>query len=194
MIMKLIVGLGNPGKVYSESRHNVGYSVVEALAKNFKIPLRKESKTFSWVGKGGIEGDEAILAMPVTFMNLSGLAVGALLKRYNLNLGSLLVVCDDLDLEFGRIKIKNSGSSGGHRGLKSIMDSIKSRDFARLRIGIGRPFRDMEPAEYVLSRFKKEEKKIYKEIIKKAVDCCSMWVKEDINKSMNVYNRQDKAN
>lgn len=192
--MKLIVGLGNPGKIYSDSRHNIGYSIVEALAKNFKIPLRKESKTFSWVGKGDIKGHDAILAMPVTFMNLSGLAVGALIKRYNLNLSSLLVVCDDLDLEFGRIKIKNSGSSGGHRGLKSIMDLIKSRDFARLRIGIGRPFADIEPAEYVLSRFKKEEKKIYKEIIKKAVGCCSMWVKEDINKSMNVFNRWDKPN
>jgi PTH1 family peptidyl-tRNA hydrolase len=190
--VKLIVGLGNPGKIYVNSRHNIGFSVVEALAKVYKISLKKETNTFSLSGKGRIEGQNVILSEPLTFMNLSGLAVSALLKKHKIALDNLLVVCDDLDLAFGRLKIKASGSSGGHRGLNSIMDALSSQNFCRLRIGIGRPHINTYPAEYVLSPFTREEKELAKEIIKRASHCCRVWVKKGITECMNIFNRSAK--
>ncbi|MFA5410367.1 MAG: aminoacyl-tRNA hydrolase [Candidatus Omnitrophota bacterium] len=125
--MKLIVGLGNPGQAYQGSRHNLGFSVIKSLAQSYRIILKKDSAAFSLSAKARVDSDKLILAMPLTFMNLSGIAVSALLKKYKLDLSSLLVVCDDLDLEFGRLKIRAKGSSGGQRGLQSIIDALESR-------------------------------------------------------------------
>jgi len=202
--MKLIVGLGNPGNLYVHSRHNVGFLVVRTLAQAHKILLKKEKGILSLSGKGKIEGQNIILAMPLTFMNLSGVAVGGLLKRYKINPSNLLVACDDLDLSFGRLKIKSSGSSGGHRGLKSIIESLKGDGFARLRIGIGRPAQAISSrvkvkrddkadiSAYVLSHFSKKEKPELSELIEKASDCCRVWVAKGINKSMNIFNQRSK--
>lgn len=189
--MKLVVGLGNPGDIYAGSRHNIGFFAVKALSRVNKISLKKDRDTFSLSGKGKIGAQTVILAMPLTFMNLSGIAVKALLKKHKVHLDNLLVVCDDLDLEFGRQKLKPHGSSGGHRGLNSIIESVKDASFARLRIGIGRPhIQDADPREYVLSPFNKKEKEQINKILKRAVACCQAWAQEGILKSMNIFNRK----
>lgn len=194
--MKLIVGLGNPGRLYIDSRHNIGFSVVKLLAKIYKISLKKEEGNLSLSGKVKISGQNVILAMPLTFMNLSGIAVAGLLKKYKIESGNLLVVCDDLDLEFGRLKLRPSGSSGGHRGLKAIIDSVGSQRFARLRIGIGRPpaSEDIEASEYVLSAFNRKEKAAVRQIIEKAGECCQAWVREGVTETMNIFNKRRNAN
>ncbi|MBU1090229.1 MAG: aminoacyl-tRNA hydrolase [Candidatus Omnitrophica bacterium] len=186
--MILIAGLGNPGKVYLNSRHNIGFSAVEALSKIYKIPLKRDRGTFSLSGRGKIDNKNVILAMPQTFMNLSGIALQQLLKKYKIDLTNLLIVCDDLDLEFGRLKIKPSGSTGGHRGLKSIIDAIGKDKFARLRVGIGRPVYDTEEADYVLSAFSRGEQGGLKKILQRVVLCCRSWVNEGISETMNIYN------
>jgi len=199
--MKLIVGLGNPGRIYRDSRHNIGFSLIKVLSRIYKIPLKKDKYTFSSIGKGEIEGRDLILALPLTFMNLSGMAVNALLKRYKIDLPrlagekrslkNLLVVCDDLDLGLGRIKIKSGGSSGGHRGLKSIIDSLGTEEFSRLRIGIGRPLnKNIDAAGYVLSAFTRREKEEIKEAIEEACDCCRVWVTKGVREGMNIFNRR----
>lgn len=188
--MKLIVGLGNPGAGYINSRHNIGFTVVKELAKACNIGFKKDSGTFSLSGSGKIGDEEVILAIPFTFMNLSGSAVKALFREYRLWLNELLVVCDDVDLEFGRIKIRAGGSSGGHRGVKSVIDSLESQDFALLRIGIGRPRGNTDTADYVLDRFTKEEKGESKGIIKRACECCKVWVTKGVTASMNMFNKR----
>jgi len=163
--VKLIVGLGNPGDIYAGSRHNIGFIAVKALSRLHKISLKKDNSTFSLSGKGKINGEVVILGLPLTFMNLSGITVRALLKKHKVTLDNLFVVCDDLDLEFARIKIKPHGSSGGHRGLDSIIEAVGSDRFARLRIGIGRPHQDTEASGYVLSPFSRKEKEQLEEIL-----------------------------
>jgi len=192
--MKLIVGLGNPGTNYIDSRHNIGFVVVKALAKAYRIDFKKDSGAFSLSCKAKAKDKDIILAMPFTFMNLSGSAVKVLLKKYKIELNDLLVVCDDVDLEFGRIKIRAKGTSGGQRGLKSIIGSLESQEFCRLRVGIGRPHGSSGTAEYVLSRFNKEEKRQLKDIVEKASDCCEAWVGKGITESMNIFNTRSKNN
>lgn len=191
--MKLIAGLGNPGRIYIDSRHNIGFSLIRNLSRIYKAPLKKDNHTFSLSGKGRIEGQNLILALPLTFMNLSGIAVSALLKKYRIDLKDLMVVCDDLDLEPGVMKVKASGSSGGHRGLESIIDSLGTREFCRLRIGIGRPSnKNMDAARYVLSAFTRKEKEEIKEATEEARDCLRVWVTKGIAESMNIFNRRSK--
>lgn len=187
--MKLIVGLGNPGEIYRDSRHNIGFSAVKVLAEASKNGFKKDTGTFSLVCRFKSGDQNIVLALPLTFMNLSGIAVKTLLKKYKIQLNNLLVVCDDLDLELGRIKIKPCGSSGGHRGLKSISDSVESEDFARIRIGIGRPPNtNIAVTEYVLASFTKTEQAQMKIITEKAADCCRAWITEGIDKTMTEFN------
>jgi len=186
--MKLIVGLGNPGDIYRDTRHNIGFSVIKALAKVYKISFKRESGSCSLVGRGKIEDAAVVLAMPLTFMNLSGSAVSALLKKYKVSPEDLLVVCDDLDLEFGRMRIRPLGSSGGQRGLKSIIAALNSQKFCRLRVGIGRPHPASDAADFVLSHFKRNELAEAKEIIERAGDCCQVWATRGVTESMNIFN------
>jgi len=145
-------------------------------------------------GKGKIAGENIILALPLTFMNLSGIALSALIKKYKIDLEDLLIVCDDLDLDLGVIKIRPNGSSGGHRGLSSIIASLGTEGFPRLRIGIGRPLKlDTVAADFVLSPFTKREKGEIKEIIELVCDCCRRWVTKGITESMNMFNRRNKC-
>lgn len=190
IFMKLIVGLGNPGKVYAVTRHNVGFQVVQALARDCKALLKKDKAALSLSARSKIEGEGVILAQPLTFMNLSGLAVKALLKEHKIKPENLLVVCDDLDLGFGRIKIRAGGSSAGHRGLKNIIDALATQDFCRLRIGIGRPPKGIDAAEYVLLPFSHKEKEEFKGTIEKAVSCSKLWVASGITASMNRFNKR----
>ena len=136
---KLIVGLGNPGLIYAGSRHNVGFAVLKSLAGSLKINFKRDSSVSALVAKDKLPQKDIVLALPQTYMNLSGIAVVALLKKFKINPKDLLVVCDDLDLELGKMKIRPQGSSGGQRGIASIIERLGTQDFCRLRIGIGRP-------------------------------------------------------
>lgn len=190
--MKLIVGLGNPGKAYIGSRHNIGFLVISVLSERYGIALKRE-KDFSarsLSGKGSIAGIEVILLEPLTFMNLSGSAVKSAITRNKVNIEDLLVICDDLDLEVGRIKIRKSGSSGGQRGLQSIIDSLGTNNFNRLRIGIDRPSEGVEPAEYVLSSFTRKEKTVINSVIERACDCIESWGVNGIVKTMDIFNKR----
>ncbi len=191
--MKLIVGLGNPGKDYAGSRHNIGFLVIKALAKSCKIPFKKDTATFSLNALVKIDGQNVILAMPLTFMNLSGMAVSALFKKYKIGPDNLLVVCDDLDLGLPRLRIRALGSSGGHRGLKSVIDALGTKGFSRLRIGIGRPENiNIEASEYVLSPFNREEKGQVEKAIERARQCCSIWVTKGVTEAMNIFNKRSR--
>jgi len=189
--MKLIVGLGNPGKTYTGSRHNIGFTVLTELADSLKIDFRRAWLQRAELAKGSISGEEIILAKPVTFMNLSGIAVAALLRKHGLDLKDLLVICDDLDLELGRIKIRKGGSSGGHQGLQSIIERIGTSDFSRLRVGISRPVDKEDVTDYVLSNFKTGERSQVKAAVAIASECVKSWITEkDTEKIMNTFNRR----
>jgi len=162
------------------------------LAKNWKAPLKRDHQVSALVGKIRFKGRGVLLAMPLTFMNLSGIAVAELVNKYGIDLTNLLVVCDDLDLEPGRLKIKPRGSSGGHRGLKSIIDSLETNDFSRLRIGIGKSPLGRQTSDYVLCGFAKQEKARVKEVMSKAVDCCWLWLTAGVDEAMNIFNTRSK--
>lgn len=185
---KLIVGLGNPGFIYTGSRHNIGFTVVKLLAGSLKISFKRDSSVMAQVGRGKIGQQELILALPQTFMNLSGRSVGALCKKFKVTAPDLLVVCDDLDLDPGRIRIRSNGSSGGQRGLNSIIEHLGAQDFGRLRVGIGRPKKSTDAAKYVLSGFLNSEKALMQEAKVKAADCCLSWVEKGIAETMNLFN------
>ncbi len=188
--MKLIVGLGNPGKIYEQTRHNIGQAAVKELGKRHKVILKRGLFGSSLSAKCRIKNQVCLLAMPISYMNMSGGAVKSLIKKHKVGLEDLIVVFDDLDLEPGRIKIKSGGSSGGHKGLESIIASLGTGDFCRLRIGIGRP--DNKSAvisDYVLSGFKKNEKALIAEAIAKACDAVELWVEIGAQQTMNIINR-----
>ncbi len=191
--MKLIVGLGNPGVLYLRSRHNIGFSVVKALAKNHRGAFRRERDSSGWVARVRIHAQPVILAMPATFMNLSGRCVRQLFRKHKLEREDLLVVCDTIDLEFGRMKLRPAGSSGGHRGLESIIEVLQSDGFARLKIGVGRPPQGRDASEHVLLSFDKKEKVHLEEVIKNAAACLESWVAQGISKTMNIFNRKGRT-
>lgn len=190
-MMKLIVGLGNPGAEYAGSRHNIGFDVAAALASENHISLKKDKYTSSICGSGDIGGHPVLIAMPQTYMNLSGSAVSALCRRYRVKHSDILVICDDLDLEFGRLKIRPGGSSAGHRGLKSVIDAVGSSEVARVRVGISRPGNSDDPAEYVLSPFGSLERKNLGALIDRARQCCRVWICEGVTESMNIFNKKE---
>lgn len=183
--MRLIVGLGNPGRAYAHTRHNVGFDIIDAVAKRRKVRvLGRQCRAL--VGSFEHLGDQIMLAKPQTFMNESGVAVAGLLRRYRLAPGDVLVVYDDLDLPLGRIRIRMRGSSGGHKGMSSIIHQLHSTDFPRVRIGIGR---QGEAIDHVLSRFNRKEREIMAVTIQRAADALEMILQEGIEAAMNVYNR-----
>jgi len=190
--MKLIVGLGNPGRAYAGSRHNIGFIAVDTLAKDYRVKLKRAFACRWLSAKIKLQGCDILLAEPVTYMNLSGAAVAALLKKNKVALKDLLVICDDMDLELGRLKIKSNGSSGGHHGLESIIASLGSREFSRLRIGIGRPDERCDAAEYVLTPFNRQEGKQVAKIVETACACVKAWVMEGTDKTMNLFNKKER--
>jgi PTH1 family peptidyl-tRNA hydrolase len=187
-MIKLIVGLGNPSKLYRNTRHNIGRMIVDEMAKLYRIKLKKDKELLSAFGKGRLKEVDFILAYPLVFMNLSGESVWKLMDKFKIENHNLLVVCDDLDLNLGTLKIKPQGGDGGHKGLRSIIESLKSEEFCRLRIGIGRPQDKNKVSDFVLSKFNKEERDIIKEARKKAITCCQVWLIEGINFAMNKFN------
>ncbi len=183
--MKLIVGLGNPGEAYQNTRHNIGFMVADRLARRLGISIKKR-ECFSLTGDIHLDGEKLILAKPQTYMNLSGRAVLALAEYYRVHPEELLVVCDDLDLPFGRLRLRLRGGSGGHRGLSSIIGLLGTDRFPRLRIGIGR---GEEVVSYVLGRFGSEEEPLLNEVLDAAVECIMTARKEGYDRAMNRYNR-----
>jgi PTH1 family peptidyl-tRNA hydrolase len=182
--MHLIAGLGNPGKAYARTRHNLGFMVIEALGEAHNIPIRKKQDQ-AQTGQGTIEREKVLLAKPQTYMNLSGQAIEALLRRYKLPLSQLLVLQDDLDIPFGRIKIALRGGGGGHRGMESILDYLDTREFLRLKIGIGpRPIQ-VPLEDYVLSPFTKEESPLLPGIIERAREAVELILEAGPQAAMN---------
>ncbi len=190
----MIVGLGNPGLAYTASRHNIGFQVVQSLAGTLKIKFKPDSLVPALVAKYSSSAQELVLALPQTYMNLSGIAVKALVKKFKVSTADLLIVCDDLDLALGRMKIRAQGSSGGQRGLKSIIEHLGRQDFNRLRIGIGRPKNSSreDAADYVLAGFPSSQRAQVKKIQLDAVSCCQSWLEKGIVETMNIFNLRSK--
>jgi len=169
------------------TRHNIGYMVLDSLAYKYGIEF-KDLKHKSFLGRGLITGEEVLLAKPLTYMNLSGEVVKELVNRYSISPDCLLIIHDDLDLQTGRLRLRARGGSGGHKGLISIIEKLGTREFNRLRIGIGRPSEPEEVVDYVLGRFTPEEEPVIKEVIKKAVCAAEIFITEGIEETMNRYN------
>lgn len=185
--MKLIVGLGNPGLYYAHTRHNVGFRTINKVANLTHIEI-KGKKYKSRIGQGKILDKEVILAKPMTYVNLSGEAVGLLLREFQVNLSDLLVVYDDLSLALGKVRIRKKGSAGGHNGIDSIIKVLASEEFPRIRIGIGFPPLHLPFRDYVLSRFTQEEEEIIEQAIEKASQCIICCIEKNIDVAMNKFN------
>ncbi len=193
--MKLIVGLGNPERIYAHTRHNIGFMCISHFAKTQGIPFDKKQGQ-ARTGIGEVEGNRVVLARPHTHMNLSGDSVSLLAKRFKIDLADLIVIHDDLDLPLGKIRIRHGGSSGGHKGINSIIARLGSRDFTRIRVGIGRPahFEGVKEASedeivaFVLSDFTGEEKKTIVETIPRVSEAILCLFTEGLTAAMNKYN------
>jgi PTH1 family peptidyl-tRNA hydrolase len=184
----LIVGLGNPGADYAKTRHNAGFLLVEKLAADWKCDWANERKFMARTAKSDRNGKRVLLAEPQTFMNLSGESVGALVKFYQLPPAKILVAVDDADLPFGEIRLRGNGSSGGHHGLESIESHLGTREFARLRIGIGRKDGAREITNYVLGRFEKSENELLEKILSRAAAQTDCWLTDGLPKAMSLFN------
>lgn len=183
----LIVGLGNPGREYRNTRHNIGFLAIDALAKSLNVTVGKvQSKAL--VGQGKIGSNKVILVKPQTYMNLSGQAVSGLLNFYKISAEHLIVIHDDIDLPFGTIRIRPGGGSAGQRGVKSIIEKVGSQEFARMRLGVGRPPGQMEAAAYVLQPFTKEDEEFLVNFLAKAAEAANEFVNNGLNAAMNKYN------
>lgn len=188
--MKLIAGLGNPGSDFEQTRHNIGFEVMDALSDAHHFPLDK-LKFNAQFGKGKIKGEDLILVKPLTYMNLSGEAIAPLMDFYKIPIEDVLVVYDDLDLPTGRIRLREKGSAGGHNGIKSIIQHLGTQNFKRLRIGIGRPSGRQPVVDYVLKRFDKEDQPVVDDAIKQAAEACEMWLEQPFLQVMNTFNIRD---
>lgn len=183
--MKLIAGLGNPGPAYENTRHNVGFDVIDVLATRWNIGTKAE-KFHAWYGQGEIAEQRVTLLKPTTWMNRSGQAVLAAGRFFKLELADLLVITDDMALPLGKLRFRMSGSAGGHNGLQNIVDQLGSQEWCRLRIGIGEPIGD--PAVYVTSRFVAEEMPVIAAARQRAADAVECWLKDGPAKTMNRFN------
>lgn len=184
--MKIIVGLGNPGRDYKNTRHNIGFMVLEELASRYPVE-KQESRFDAIIGHIRIGSEKVLLVKPLTYMNLSGRAVQPIMHWYKLELADLMVVYDDMDLPTACLRIRAKGGTGGHKGMASISERLASKDFARMRVGIGRP-EVGETVGWVLGRFSQEEQEEIQVVVKKAADALEKWAKMGINEAMNAYN------
>ena len=185
--MNLIVGLGNPGRVYSHNRHNTGFRCINHLAKMHDIPV-KQRQCQAQLGLGRIASRQVVLAKPRTFMNLSGKSVVSLMRRFQTTPGDIVIIHDDLDLTLGKIRLYSGGGSGGHKGVDSIITQLHSRDFLRIRIGIGRPLEGEDAVDYVLSDFTPEEETVIKNTISQVGEATVCLLSEGITAAMDRYN------
>ena len=188
--MKLVAGLGNPGRPYVGTRHNVGFEVVDLLAARHKLTFEAApaNAVFArWRRPDAV----TLLVKPLTLMNLSGEAVGALVRYYKVEIPDTLIVCDDVNLPLGRLRARASGSEGGHNGLRSIADHLGTIDYARLRVGVGRGDARRDLADHVLARFEPEEEAGIRDAIARAADAVETWIADGLGRMMNVFNRAE---
>ena len=183
----LIVGLGNPGKEYADTRHNVGFRTVEELARRGRLAWEKP-RLKAEQARGTLAGHDLVLAKPQTYMNLSGVSVVQLVKWYKVPLDRVLIVHDDLDLPFGQLRLRADGSAGGQNGMASVIEQLRTNAIPRLKIGIGRP-QWGDPKDYVLTRFTKEQAAALPAIIARAADAAETWLAEGVIAAMNKHNR-----
>lgn len=186
------MGLGNPGRRYRGTRHNVGADVVDRLARRAGIVI-DEDVGFALVGRGKIAGARVLLAKPQTYVNVSGAAVRDLRRRHRLRPPDIFLVVDDLDLPLGRIRLRAEGSAGGHNGLRSIIEALGTTTFPRLRVGIGRPPEGLDPAEHVLTRFSPAERAILDAVLDRAAEALEAAVVEGVQAAMNRFNARAAA-
>jgi PTH1 family peptidyl-tRNA hydrolase len=186
--MRLIVGLGNPGREYAWTRHNVGWQVVAHLSEEWRIPLSKKSLESVW-GQGRVGGETVILAQPTTYMNLSGRAVSALLAYFKLSPGDLVIIHDDLDVPLWRLKVTERGGPGGHRGVLDIMATLNTEEFLRVKLGIGRPPAPMPAERYVLSHFPAEEAENVAQLIERGAQAVATLLAEGLAAAQNRFHR-----
>ncbi|PRR83321.1 aminoacyl-tRNA hydrolase [Clostridium vincentii] len=183
--MFLIVGLGNPGKEYKNTRHNIGFDAIDAIAKKYKIEVNR-IKFKGVYGETFIEGEKVIILKPSTYMNLSGESIRAVMDFYKVKHENILVIYDDISLEVGRLRIRDKGSAGGHNGIKNIISNMGTEEFARIKIGVGQPKGDL--VNYVLGTVAKKERKILDEVLEVVVSATEAIIKEDVKEAMNKYN------
>jgi PTH1 family peptidyl-tRNA hydrolase len=188
--VKLIVGLGNPGKKYDRTRHNIGFLVLDRLAAKNGVAVAKE-KDQSLLGEWTRDGDKVLLVKPQTYMNLSGEALQSLLRYHPIETEDVVVIHDDLDLPFGRLRIRQQGSPGGHRGMISVTGALGDRPFIRLRIGIGRPPPGVDPADFVLQRFAPDEAARLDEVVSRGVEAVECLLDDGAKRAMEKFNRAE---
>lgn len=186
--MYAVIGLGNPGSKYNGTRHNVGFDVINCLSERNNVKLNK-LKHKAVYGEIFINGEKVLLVKPQTFMNNSGISVLELYKYHNVPVENIIVVYDDIDIDIGTMRIRKKGSAGTHNGMKSIIYHLKNDNFPRVRIGIGKPEAGEDLANYVLSRFSKDERILIDNIVEKASLAIEEIIKTDIDKAMNMYNK-----
>jgi len=188
---KVIVGLGNPGGAYEYTRHNLGFLVVERIVAQCGMKMRPCSFSQAVAAQGTHNGTTIHCVMPMTYMNNSGVAVAQYVKRHGIDPAALVVVCDDLNLSFGSLRIRAKGSDGGHNGLASISARLQTTEYARVRMGIGSPGSSKDAAEYVLAAFKSHERAALDDFVAQAAESCLVWVSEGITNAMQRYNRRN---
>ncbi len=186
--MKLVAGLGNPGRPYAGTRHNVGFEVIDELARRHQVGF-EAAPADAMMGKWRRDGDVVLLVKPLTFMNLSGVSVGQLLRYFKIDVADLLVICDDVNLPLGRLRVRGSGSEGGHNGLRSMAQQLGTAEYPRLRVGVGRGDARRDLADHVLAGFAPEEQPGVDEAVTRAAEAVECWVLDGLAKTMNVFNR-----
>lgn len=187
--MYLIVGLGNPEQEYSKTRHNMGFNVINEISKQYGIEVNK-SKFKGLYGSGVIEGQKVILLKPQTYMNLSGESIIEAMNFYKIGVEKLIVIYDDIDINPGSIRIRKSGSSGTHNGMKSVINHIKTEDFCRVRVGIGKPAENIDMISYVLGYISEEELKELEKGTKEAKNAVIEIIKNNVDSAMNKFNKK----
>lgn len=193
--MKLIIGLGNPGRAYAANRHNIGFRCINYLSRKYSIPL-KQNQCRAQTGSGEIAGVPVLLAKPETFVNKSGEAVSRLVEKHSIHLDDLIIIHDDLDLPLGKLRIRKGGSSGGHKGINSIIAATGSREFCRIKVGIGRPVAprgtpvtdEKVIVDYVLGDFTPDEERAIRPIIARVAEAVECLLSEGLAVAMNRFN------
>jgi PTH1 family peptidyl-tRNA hydrolase len=188
--MKMIVGLGNPGKQYEKTRHNIGFEVVDKLSAKWGIPL-DQSKHKGIYGIETVNGEKILLLKPLTYMNLSGESISAVMNFYKIEKENIVILYDDLDLPIGKIRLRQKGSAGGHNGIKSAIAHFGDQEFNRIRIGIGRPEGRSPVVDYVLSRFTNEEWDQLSNVMDRCINACEQWLEKPYLQVMNEYNQKE---
>ena len=191
--MYLIAGLGNPTREYEKTRHNVGFEAIDILADKAGTTVT-EKKHKALYGKGYIGGQKVILAKPQTYMNLSGESIREIADFYKIEPENIIILCDDINLSEGQLRIRLKGSAGGHNGLKNIISHLGTQEFPRIRIGVGEKPRGMDLSDYVLGRFPKEQQAVMEEAYRDAAEAACMMIEDGADAAMNHYNRKNKEN